>query len=349
MTSFLIYGASGYTGRLVAEHAVARGLRPVLAGRSREKLQPLADLLGLEYRVFDLRSALAVRDGIRGAMAVLHTAGPFSATSRPMVEACLQAGVHYVDITGEIGVFEAVADRDSEAKAAQIMLMPGAGFDVVPSDCLAAHVSKRLPDATHLRLSIGSFGGISRGTAKTMVEGAGRGTCVRRDGRIVELSRTPRATVDFGKGQRDAVGLSWGDVATAWRSTHIPNIDVFFKASRALKLAAAMPAPVRRLLATEFSRSFLRKLIEKRFPPGPTPEQRARSRCVIVAEAWDETGAHVISRLETIEAYTLTARTAVEIARRACVGEAVIGYQTPATAYGADFIMSFDGSTREDI
>jgi short subunit dehydrogenase-like uncharacterized protein len=348
MTVFLIYGASGYTGRLAAEHAVEIGLRPVLAGRSRERLQPLADRLHLESRVFGLESPLDVREGIRGMSAVLHTAGPFSATSRPMADACLQAGVHYVDITGEIDVFESLVERDREAQAAGVMLLPGAGFDVVPSDCLAAHVKRRLPEATRLRLSLGGFGGITRGTAKTMVEAAARGARVRRGGRIVELRRAPRTTVDFGAGPRQAIGVGWGDVSTAWRSTQIPDIEVFFETSPMLALAAATPAFIRPLLATGYSQRLLKRQIEKRMPPGPTPEQRARSRSVIVAEAWSEGGTHVVSRLATAEPYTLTSWTAVEIARRASVGEAVAGYQTPSAAYGADFIFSFNRTTRED-
>ncbi len=349
MPRFLIYGASGYTGQLAAEHAVATELRPVLAGRSREKLQPLADRLGLECRVFDLESPMGVSEGIRGMSAVLLTAGPFSATSRPVADACLQNGVHYVDITGEISVLEALADRDREAKLAGVMLLPGAGFDVVPSDCLAAHVKRRLPGASRLRLSIGGVGGITRGTAKTMAEGARRGTQVRRDGRIVELRRAPRSNVNFGTGPRRAVGVSWGDISTAWHSTHIPDIEVFFEASPMLALAAAMPNPVRRLLATKFGQRVLKSQIEKRLPIGPTPDQRAHSRSVIVGEAWDAMGAHVTSRLETVEAYTLTAWTAVEIARRASVGEAVVGHQTPSTAFGADFILNFSGTTCEDF
>ncbi|HET9275528.1 MAG TPA: saccharopine dehydrogenase NADP-binding domain-containing protein [Gemmatimonadales bacterium] len=347
--SFLLYGASGYTGRLAAEHAVARGLRPVLAGRSREKVEPLARSLGLEWRTFDLGSPSHVRDGIRNVPAVLHAAGPFSATSRPMVDACLEAGIHYIDITGEIDVFEAIAARDAEARDAGVMLLPGAGFDVVPSDCLAAHVRRRLPDATRLRLSFRTTGGISRGTARTSVEGMGRGTRVRRGGRIVELGRTPRATVDFGSGLRPAVGLSWGDVATAWYSTGIPDIEVFFGSSRRLALVAALPRPIKRLLATRVGRGVLATLIEKRMAPGPTSAERARTGTVIVAEAWNEGGGHVASRLRTAEAYTLTAWTAVEIARRASSGSAGPGYQTPSTAYGADFILAFEGSAREDL
>jgi short subunit dehydrogenase-like uncharacterized protein len=229
------------------------------------------------------------------------------------------------------------------------MMVPGAGFDVVPSDCLAAHVAGRLPTATRLRLSVGGFGGFSRGTAKTMIESVAYGTRARRNGRIVELSETPRGMTDFGTGPRPTVGLGWGDVSTAWRSTGIPDIDVHFQASPAMARAAAMPRFLKRLLAAEVSQRLIKRAIETRLPPGPTPEQRRASRSVFVAEAWDAEGRHVASRLETLEAYTLTALTSVETARRAAAGDVKPGYQTPATAFGADFILGFDGSERLDL
>lgn len=348
MTAFLIYGATGYTGQLAAEHAVGRGLRPVLAGRSCERLQPLVERLGLEWRMFDLNSAEGLNHGIHGMAAVLHMAGPFTATSGPMADACLRSRTHYIDITGEIDVFETLAARDREARASGVMLLPGAGFDVVPSDCLAAHVKRRLPTASQLRLSIGGLGEVSRGTAKTMVESLARGTLIRCDGQIVELPRTPREIADFGNGPQRTMGVSWGDVSTAWHSTGIPSIQVFFQATRQLTLAAAMPRAVRRLLATRRGQRILKRMIDKKLPPGPTPEQRGRSRSVLVAEAWDDSGGYVSSRLETVEGYTLTAWTAVELARRASTGEAVTGFQTPSTAYGADFVLKFDGTVRTD-
>ncbi|GLS44727.1 saccharopine dehydrogenase family protein [Methylobacterium brachythecii] len=349
MSTFLIYGATGYTGRLCAEHAVARGLRPVLAGRSAEAVRRFAEGLGLEWRAFGLDDPKAVRDGLAGMTAVLHAAGPFSATALPMVEACLATAAHYVDITGEIDVFEALAARSGNAEAAGVMLLPGAGFDVVPSDCLAAHTAARLPGATHLHLSIGGFQGISRGTAKTMLEGVAYGTRVRRGGRIVGIADTPRASADFGSGPRPTIGLGWGDVATAWHATGIPNIDVFFEASPALARAAAMPRILKRLLAADLSQRWVKRGIERRLPPGPTPEARLRSECLFLAEAWDAQGRRVATRMRTPEGYTLTASTAVEIARRSAAGQARPGYQTPATAYGTDFILSFEGVERRDL
>ncbi len=348
-SAILIYGATGYTGRLAAEHAVAIGLRPILAGRSGAALEPLAARLGLEHRVFNLADATRLRQGLDQVAVVLHAAGPFSATSRPMVNACVATRAHYCDITGEIDVFEALAARDAEAKTAGIMLLPGAGFDVVPSDCLAAHVAARLPAAARLRLSIGGLSTVSRGTAKTMLEGIAQGTRVRRGTRLVTMPETPRDLADFGTGSRRTIGVSWGDVSTAWRSTGIPDIAVFFEATRDMERAARLPGFAKTILGAGAVQRFLKGQIDRRMPAGPSPEQRARGRAVIVAEAWNTAGAHVASRLVTPDAYALTALTAIEIARRAAAGEFRPGYQTPSRAYGADFILNFEDVSRADL
>lgn len=350
--TILIYGASGYTGALCAAHAAERGLNPILAGRSAARLEPLAARLGLEARAFSLDDSEAVRRGLAGCTVVLHAAGPFSATSRPMVDACLAAGVHYVDVTGEIDVFEAIAARDGEAKARGVTLLPGAGFDVVPSDCLAAHVVRRLPGASRLQISIGGFGGLgsaSRGTTKTMLEALGPGVRARRGGRIVALDRAPEGVADFGAGPRPTVGVSWGDVSTAFRSTGVPDIDVAFEATPPMRRAAAMSGPLRRLLSTRLAQAALRRLIERAMPPGPTEAERLAGRSLFVAEAWDAAGRRVASRLTAPEAYRLTSWTAVETARRIAAGDAPTGAHTPATAFGPDFIMSFDHIERTDV
>src|SRR5690606_35660895 len=170
MSDFLLYGANGYTGRLILERALAEGLRPLLAGRNAEEIGALAVRHGLESSVFPLDDARALEAALRETRVVLLAAGPFSRTSGPVVEACLRAGAHYLDITGEIGVFEAIAARDAEARAAGVALLPGVGFDVVPTDCLAAHLKRRLPPATRLALAFQGAGGVSRGTALTAVE-----------------------------------------------------------------------------------------------------------------------------------------------------------------------------------
>ena len=345
----LIYGVTGYTGRLAAEHAIARGLRPVLAGRDAHGVCELAQALSCSHRIFRLDDTPGLRKGLDGIAAVLHAAGPFSATARKMAEACIHTGTHYCDITGEIDVFEDLAGLDARARAAGVMLLPGAGFDVVPSDCLAAHVAARLPGATRLRLSIGGLTRLSQGTAKTMVENIARGTAVRSGGQIVERPFAPHASADFGTGPRPTVGVSWGDVSTAWYSTGVADITVFFEADRAMRAIAGMPMPVKRLLGLAPVQRVLKTQIGRRLPRGPTPAQRASGSAVIVAEAWNAEGVRVASRLVTPEPYALTALTAVDIVQRAAGGGAAIGFQTPSKAFGADFVLALEGISRQDL
>ena len=186
--TWMIYGANGYTGRLCAHVAKDRHLSPVLAGRSAEQIRPLAQELGCEARVFDLGDPAAAAKNLAGVAAVLHCAGPFSATSRPMLAACQRAGAHYLDITGEIAVFEDIHSRSQEIRDAGIVAIPGVGFDVVPTDCLAAMLKRELASATHLKLAFMSRNGkLSPGTAKTMVEGLPEGGRIRENGRIVKV------------------------------------------------------------------------------------------------------------------------------------------------------------------
>ncbi len=146
-----------------------------------------------------------------------------------MVEACLRNKKHYTDITGEIAVFEAMAHLDERGKEAGIMVMPGVGFDVVPSDCLAKHLRDRLPTATHLSLAFYGVGGrISHGTQATMTMNIGKGGAIRKEGKITSVPAAWKTReIDFGEVKKTGVTIPWGDVATAYYSTGIPNIEVF--------------------------------------------------------------------------------------------------------------------------
>jgi short subunit dehydrogenase-like uncharacterized protein len=346
--SFLLYGATGYTGKLTAGLAKAKGMAPILAGRNADKLKALSQETGLPWEAFDLGDSQKLDKALAKVACVLHMAGPFSATSKPMVDACLRTGRHYLDITGEIDVFEVCAARNAEAKTKGVMLMPGVGFDVVPSDCLAAHMKRRMPDAAHLAMGLSGMGNASRGTAKSMVEGLATGTRVRRDAKIATLPRAPSRRFDFGQGDKPAVGVSWGDVATAWHSTGIPNIEIYFEAAGPMKYASWMGPSANWLLGRPMVQRFLKGRIEK-MPEGPTDEQRAKARHVLIGEARNATGETVRSRMTTPEGYTLTSRTSLEIASRVCAGKFKPGFQTPSLMFGPDFILDFEGCRREDL
>lgn len=348
MDTYLIYGANGYTGALTAREAVARGHRPVLAGRGADAVAALARALNLEYRVFSLDRSPAIDEGLRGVRAVLHCAGPFAHTSAPMVDACLRTRTHYLDITGEVQVFEACAARDAEARAAGVLLLPGVGFDVVPSDCLAAHLKRRLPSATALALGFQSFGRLSRGTATTMAENIHRGGLIRRGGVLTPVPAAWKTRIiDFGAGPTTAMTIPWGDVSTAYHSTGIPAIEVYIAAPFGQRLAARLSRRLGWLLGSSWVQGRLKRKIQSS-PPGPTDEQRARGRCYLWGEASDAAGQKVVSRLRTPEGYTLTAHAALAVVERVLAGQVPAGFQTPSRLFGPDFVLELEGVTRED-
>jgi short subunit dehydrogenase-like uncharacterized protein len=350
MRTYLIYGANGYTGELIARGAAGRAQHPILAGRSADAVTSLARRLGLESRVFPLDDAAALDAGLRDVAAVLHCAGPFSHTAGPMADACLRNRVHYLDITGEIGVFERLAARDAEAKDAGVMLLPGAGFDVVPTDCLAAHLKRRLPTATKLSLGFLAAGRFSRGTATTMVENLSRGGAVRRGGALVSVPAAWRVRrIDFGDGRpRTAMTIPWGDVSTAYASTGIPDIEVYMGVPATVRFTAWLSRYLAWLLGWRPVQAYLKRRI-RAGPPGPSEEERARGYSLVWGEVTDSMGRRAVSRLSGPEGYTLTMLTALALVERVLAGEAPPGFQTPSRAYGADFILRIHGVVRTDV
>jgi short subunit dehydrogenase-like uncharacterized protein len=344
----LIYGAYGYTGRLVSERAVELGLRPILSGRDPARLHPLGERLGLETRVADLHPE-PLRRALDGVRCVLHCAGPFAKTSKPMVDACLAARAHYLDITGEIPVFEALAERDHEARSAGITLLPGVGFDVVPSDCLALHLKQRLPEAVALTLGLATRGGISHGTASSALLHAENGAMVRRSGKLEKIPLgSLQRTIDFGKGPRDSVAIAWGDVSSAWSSTRIPNIEVYLAVGR-LPPGSRTWLPLLQALLAKPSVLRLAQSAIDRAAPGPSEAARQRGSAVVFGEVRDASGRLARARLFTPEGYTLTARASLHVAQKVLAGEAPLGFQTPASAFGPDLALELEGVRREDL
>ncbi|MEO5769179.1 MAG: saccharopine dehydrogenase NADP-binding domain-containing protein [Polyangia bacterium] len=357
--ALIIYGANGYTGALIARRAaVLREQWPaqvVLAGRDGSAVDALAAELGMVGRAFPLDDQRSLDQELRGARAVLNCAGPFSRTAAPLVAACLRARVHYLDITGELPVLEALSARDSDARAAGITLLPGAGFDVVPSDCLAAYVVGRLPTATDLTVAFAIDTSMSRGTALTSIENADGGGCVRRDGQLVRVPSGWRSRrIDFGRGPRVAITIPWGDVATAYHTTRVPNIEVYMALPWAVRLSLRVARGLGPLLGSPAVKRYLSQRVRGRAVAGPSAEQRATGTSDLWAEARDGTrkgkeGAMVRARLRTPEPYELTSWTALDLAMRAARGELPVGFQTPARAMGADYIVQFPGVVRLDV
>jgi len=343
--TWLLYGAYGYTGQLVAEVAAARGERPVLAGRDPARLAAMATGFGWEHRAFDLADPAAAAAALSGFDAVAHCAGPFSATAAPMVDACLEAGTHYLDITGEIDVFEAVLARHADAVAAGVALLPGSGFDVVPSDCLAATLARARPDAIRLDLAFKMGGGLSPGTAKTAVEALGLTARARVGGAIVAVPAERRhRPVPFADGTATATAVSWGDVSTAFHSTGIPDITVYTVLPPGVSAIAAVAAAAGTSnVGRAPIQAALRRVVSRL--PGPSPRARAKSVGQLWGSATDADGRAVTGTLTTPNGYALTADAVVRIAGRLAAGAVPPGAHTPSAAFGPDFAAELDGVT----
>ena len=342
---FLLYGANGYTGKLIAKFAATYNLQPILAGRTEASIKPMADELQLPYRIIDLDDKAALENALSEVKLVLHAAGPYVYTAKQMVEACLQTGVHYIDINGDISVFEMLKKYDAAAKEKNIMVMPGVGFDVVPTDCIALQLKNKMTDATHLKLAFASIGvGLSHGTATTMTGKIGEGGATRENGKIVRKPLGQKGMwVSFGEKNLFVMTIPWGDISTAYTTTGIPNIETYTgitpKVYRILKLQWAFNW----LLRTEFVRNIIRKKIKAK-PAGPSDEQRQKSRSLVWGEAANASGEKITACISSLDGYTLTAHSSLLISKKILDGNFKTGYQTPAGCYGENLIIEVPGT-----
>jgi short subunit dehydrogenase-like uncharacterized protein len=347
---WLIYGAYGYSGRLIAQEAIRRGLQPIIAGRRAEQMAPVIAETGFESRIFDLDNSELLDKNLQDIDLVLHCAGPFSATSAPMLEACLRNRCHYLDITGEMDVFEHCHSPavDQRAKAVGVVVCPGVGFDVIPTDCVAAALKQALPDANHLSLGFASKSGFSPGTAKTSVEGMAKGLHVRMDGEIQRVAPRSR-TINFGDGDKLAAAIGWGDVSTAYHSTGIANVDVYIPASPSMVKKMRQMARLRWIIALPFVQTFLKKQVAKRIK-GPDQAARAKSPTLVWGEARNAKGEKRIARVKTANGYDVTINGALEITAYVLKqGDTLAGSYTPSKLMGAGLISQLPGSGSIEI
>jgi saccharopine dehydrogenase (NAD+, L-lysine-forming) len=337
MATWLIYGAYGYTGQLIGEEAQRRDLRIIAAGRDAEQVARVEDAWSVPGRVVSLQNTAALQDALAEVDGVMHCAGPFEDTAQPMVNACLDTGTHYLDITGEWRVFEALRQRDADAQEAGIVVLPGVGFDVVPTDCVAATLAQACPDATALALGFVGLGALSRGTALTALRGWGQGSLMRRNGELVRIpAGTHTRTVDIAGRTRTLTAIPWGDVSTAYHSTGIPTIAVYTHLPPALRwmLRASESLPA-------WLRAVLRPVAEgvvRRTVDGPDAQARQAGASWVWGHVQCPDGSTRTARWTGPEGYTLTARTAVEAMQRMQEDPPKPGYHTPSTAFGATFV-----------
>ena len=342
--SWMIYGAYGYSGELIAREAKSRGLRPTLAGRDAAKTKALAEALELPFEVFDLGNPGAIREKLEGHRLVLHCAGPFSATADPMMRACLQSGCSYLDITGEIDIFCLGHSYHESAIERDILICPGVGFDVIPTDCLALSLKDAMPDATHLALGFDSRSGFSKGTAKTSVEGLGKGGRIREQGVLTKVPLAYKTRrIDFGAGEKLAMTIPWGDVATAFFTTGIGNVEVYIPASPRLVKRLRRMRLVQPVLNWKWVQNLLKSQVDKKIK-GPGQKARETMPTHVWGEVRNANGDTKTGRMQTANGYEVTKLGSVAIVEYLLSNQISAGYTTPARLMGGAFVSTLHGS-----
>jgi short subunit dehydrogenase-like uncharacterized protein len=343
--TWLIYGANGYTGELIAREAVHRGLKPILAGRNAAQINALAKELSCEARIFTIENQTATLIALQDVVAVLNCAGPFAHTAGLMMQACLASHVHYLDITGEIDVFELAQSLDDKAKRARSVLCPGVGFDVVPTDCVAACLRDALPDATHLALAFATLSRSSIGTAKTSVESMGLGGRIRKDGKIVSVPFSYRTReIDLGEGVRQTVCIPWGDVSTAFYTTGIPNIEVYLSGPETLAKQLQQADKWGWALRNRFVQWLLKKQIA-RGPRGPSQTERECNPTLVWGEVTNAAHQRKVARIRVANGYAVTVHASLAILARLLKERELAGFFTPAKLMGPKFVETLPGSS----
>ena len=343
----LLYGANGYTGTLIARYANEYQLQPILAGRNELEIKKLAATLQLPYTFFSLEDATKIKQALADVAVVIHAAGPFHYTAKQMVEACIETGTHYLDINGDLSVFEFIKKYDAKAKQANIMLLPGAGFDVVPTDCMALSLNNKLPDATHLEIAFVTLGGqISHGTATTMASKAGEGSVVRENGKFVKKPMGHKGKwIEVDGKNLFVMSIPWGDISTAHFSTGIQNIETYTGIKPAVYKMLKLQFLFNWLLRTKFIRSYIQKKINQN-PAGPTDEKRANAKTYVWGCVRNADGKEIVEKIICADGYTVTALSCLLITQKILAGNFKTGYQTPASCFGAELIFEIPGTSK---
>jgi short subunit dehydrogenase-like uncharacterized protein len=326
MTKLMIYGATGYTGRMAAEHAKVAGTPIVLAGRSEATLAKLASELGVEYRVFGLDDDAGIDTGLAGISVLLNCAGPFMRTAEALIKAAIRNGVHYLDTAAELDSYRLSEALDDKAKAAGVMLMPGGGGSVAMLGSLAGHAVERVANPRKIRIVLNVAGGLSRGSAISATENLTVETLKRAHGALTPAEPDVQA-FDFGKGDVDCFRVTLPDLVTIWRATGIPDIETFVHVT-----------------GDGFPQGDLSVL-----PDGPSEKERLANRYQALVEVTDAQGQIVRSLLDTVNGYTFTAMAAAEAGRRVLAGEVRPGFQTPAGLFGSGFAQTIADTSINDV
>ncbi len=350
---WVLYGAYGFTGRMILDHALALGLRPVIAGRSHEKIAALAQRHGLQQCEASVDDAGALERMLYGMRLVLNAAGPFGQTAIPIMRACIKTRTRYVDIGGDVSVLRQQFQLSEAFAREGVGAVLAVGFDVVPTDFAAKWAARdqgnAVAGADELRLGLSLPVSMSRGSTKAVIDELHHGTLVLRDGVLQRVRpRDHRSLFDYGQGPSESIANTWGDLLTAPRTTGIRNVTVYFEATPAVRRAALYSQLLSRPARLQAVRSFL-KVIARLLPEGPAEPLRTSRQATVVAHLLRKGRVIRKVRIRTGDAYEFTAASAAKAVLRVLDMEHLSGIETPARALGDDFLEKLPGVSVEDL
>ncbi len=328
----LIYGATGYTAKVFARELVKNNIEPVLAARS-ESVIHVAEKFNCENRIFPLDESSTIDKQLRDIHLVANLAGPFHVTQNPLIQSCLNTGTHYIDIAGEVPAMESAFMYDQQANNAGIMIMPGAGFGVVPTDIAAALAHEHLPDATWLKIAYATKGGVSQGTLRTILKHVDKPGFIRCDGKW-EQANPAFQQMKFTVQGKDftAVYNPWrADLFTAYVSTRIPNIETY----------SVFPGLIVKMMQGNmlWLRDFILKNGMKLLPEGPSEKKLEKGSTIIHVSAGNDHDSNLKVNILGPEAYLFTAKALLSISENILNGQVFHGTQTPSV-YGRELIQN---------
>lgn len=347
--SWMIYGATGYTGTLIAKEAVRRGHRPLLAGRNAEKLRMLAEQLGLEWCAFSLEDKSTLREATESIDLMLNTAGPFTETCEPIMDGCLAGHTHYMDISNEIFVLQAAQARHHLAEKMGVSLIPSVGFGTTASNCLARHVWAKITDPVSLELVISPYvAQRSAGAIKSTLKTIACGAYVRKNGILT--------AIPFGSGAKhmlitnrahNVLPVATGDLEAAYMSTGVANICVYMPHSLNPALACFVLPIIQKLLSWDVLRQLAEQQIGRRQASHAINPVDTKQHSWVWARATDPHGNIAEARLEAGEGYNFTASASIHAVEWVLCHHSV-GAQAPAAVFGEDFVLRLEGVNRYD-
>ncbi len=334
MPTVAVYGASGFTGRLVLAELARRGIDAVACGRDARRLRATG---ATRIAVAGLGDAGALRAAFEGATVVANCAGPFHRTGEPVLRAAAAAGAHYLDTTGERPwMRRAFGALDAVVADAGVAAVPAMGFDYLPGDLLCALVGRRVQPLAELVVVYDLEGfAMTRGTLRSGLE-----MLAEPSGAAAPAPRRAAVRLPAPAGRQAVVPYPGGEVVTAPRHLRTPPPRVFITA-RSLAPAAVAGVlgallPLGRALMATPLRAGLERAIG-RLPEGPDEASRRGVRWAVAALARGEHGRLAQGRVSGSDVYGLTAATIAEgVQRLAAADFAGRGTLAPAEAFDAE-------------